>query len=194
MHLMRIVPAMKKTAFLLAVLLAAALPAAAQTSEIGILFGGSKAMKSGAGDGPFEHGNRQIYYGMQIEPGTFIKVNLGKFDTRVAFDTGVVDPTNTGHHLFDVDEDGYIEHADLIVEYRFSEAWGSSGLFAGAGMYRQHGLDREESDWGYQFGVDGIFPLSRRYAVVGEAAYHFVNFYSPRPRYVTAGVGLRMTF
>jgi hypothetical protein len=184
---------MKKTALLLGFLLAAALPAAAQTNEIAVLTGASKAMKSAAGKGPFEHGLREVYYGVQIEPGTFIRFGVGRFDTQTAFETGTVDPA-TKRQIFDIDDNGYIEHADVKVDYRFSEAWGSSGIFAGAGLYRQHGSGRQESDWGYQFGVNGIFPLSRRYGVVAEAAYHFINFYSPRPRYVTAGVGLRLAF
>jgi hypothetical protein len=183
---------MKKTAFSLVILLAAALPAAAQTNEIGILFGGSKAMKSAAGKGPFERGLRQIYYGVQIEPGTWIKVNLAKFDTQTAFQTGTFDVH--GKQIFTTDKNGSIEHADVIVQYSFSEPWGSTGLFAGGGIYRQNGSGRSETDWGYQLGVNGLFPLSRRYGVVGEASYHYMNFYAPRPRYVTGGIGLRMTF
>jgi hypothetical protein len=192
MNLMRIVPAMKKTAVFLGFLLAAAVPAAAQTNELGILVGGSKTMKSGAGTGPYEHGLSEIYYGVQLEPGTFLRIKVGKFDAQTAFDTGTVDAK--GKKIFDVDKKGSIDHADAIVDYRFSEAWGSSGLFAGAGMYRQHGVGREETNIGLQIGVNGIFPLSRRYGIVAEGAYHWIAFYRPRPRYVTGGVGLRMTF
>jgi hypothetical protein len=95
---------------------------------------------------------------------------------------------------FDIDPNGKIEHVDGIVEYRFSEPYGYTGLFVGAGLYRQKTNTREESDYGYQAGVSGLFPLNRTYAVAIEGAYHWVNVYTPRPRYVTLGAGLRIAF
>ncbi len=39
----------------------------------------------------------------------------------------------------------------------------------------------------------GDFPLSRRYGVVVEGTYHWVNYHY-RPRYLTLTGGLRITF
>jgi hypothetical protein len=180
------VTAMKKTSILLALFVFSALPAAAQHNEFGFLFGESKAMKSGAGKGKFESGMRELYYGMELEPGTFFRVELGRMGVKTAL------PNGAGG--FDVDENGTIEHADGVIEYRFSEAYGYTGLFAGAGLYRQKTNGREESDYGFQGGINALFPLNRTYAIAVEGAYHWINVYTPRPRYVTFGAGLRIAF
>src|SRR5256885_16082157 len=126
---MRIVAAMEKTAILLALLAFAALPAAAQSNEFGILFGYTRPMKSDAGKGKFDSGMRELYYALQLEPGTMFRMEVGRFSSKTAF------PRAGGG--FDIDPNGTVEHADGIVEYRFSEAYGYTGLFAGAGLYRQ---------------------------------------------------------
>ena len=177
---------MKKTSILLALFVFSALPAAAQHNEFGALIGSSKAMKSGAGKGSFESGMREIYYGMELEPGTFFRLELGRMGVKTAL------PNGKGG--FDIDPNGTIEHADGVIEYRFSEAYGYTGLFAGAGLYRQKTNGREESDYGFQGGISALFPLNRTYAVAVEGAYHWVNVYNPRPRYVTLGAGLRIAF
>jgi hypothetical protein len=86
------------------------------------------------------------------------------------------------------------QHADGVIEYRFSEPYGYTGLFAGAGIYRQKTGSREETDYGVQGGITALFPLNRTYAIAVEGAYHWVNVYHPRPRYVTVGAGLRIAF
>lgn len=190
---MRIVARMKTSGWILAFLMtAAAMPAAAQHNEFGVLFGGSKALKSEAGKGSFERGLREIYYGFNLDPDTVFKIKLGRMDANTAFKTGVKDAK--GKDIFETDPNGTIEHADGIVEYRFSEAYGYTGLFAGAGLYRQRGSGRDETDFGFQGGVNSLFPLSRRYALQLEGAYHVMNFNSPRPRYLTLGAGLRIAF
>ena len=183
---MRIVTAMKKTSILLALFVFSALPAAAQHNEFGALIGSSKPMKSGAGKGNFESGMRELYYGMELEPGTIFRIELGRMGVKTAL------PNGAGG--FEVDPHGNIEHADGVIEYRFSEAYGYTGLFAGAGLYRQKTNGREESDYGFQGGISALFPLNRTYAIAVEGAYHWVNVYSPRPRYVTIGAGVRIAF
>lgn len=186
MHQMRIVAAMKKTAILLALFAFLALPAAAQHNEFGVIVGSTKPMKSGVGKGDFQSGFREIYYGVQLEPSTIFKVELGKMSAKTAL------PKPGGG--FEGDENGTIEHASGIVEYRFSEAYGYTGLFLGAGLYRQKTNAREETDYGYQGGINALFPLNRTYAVAVEGAYHWIDVYRPRPRYVTLGAGLRISF
>ena len=186
MNQMRIVTAMKKTAILLALCALAALPAAAQNNEFGILFGSARPMKSDAGKGSFESGMRELYYALELEPSTLFRIEVGRMRTKTAF------PLAGGG--FDIDRNGTVEHADGIVEYRFAEPYGYTGLFAGAGLYRQKTNAREETDYGFQGGLNALFPLNRTYAIAVEGAYHWVNVYNPRPRYVTFGAGLRIAF
>ena len=183
---------MKKTLILVSFLLVAALPALAQNNEVGLLVGGAKAMKTAAGGkSDFQHGLEEISYGVELDQGTWFKIRLGRMDAKTAF----VSKDAAGNQVVDVvDDKGQVEYADATVEYRFSESFGSTGLFAGTGLYRQSGANRQESDYGFVGGVTGQFPLTRSLAVTAEAAYHWVHFYSPKPRYASVGVGLRFAF
>ncbi|MEA2343862.1 MAG: hypothetical protein QOF63_2031 [Thermoanaerobaculia bacterium] len=185
---------MKKTLILLGFSLVAAFPVFAQHNEIDVLAGGAKALKTAAGGkSDFQHGFEEISYGVTMEEDTIFKIKLGRMNAKTAFQSkdanGVpfVDPA-------DVDPKGQIEYADAVIEYRFSEPFGSTGLFAGTGLYRQTGSNRSESDYGFVGGVNGLFPLNRSVGISVEAAYHWVHFYNPKPRYATIGVGLRFVF
>jgi hypothetical protein len=183
---------MKKTLILLSFLLLAALPALAQNNEVGLLFGGAKAMKTAAGGkSDFQSGFEEISYGVDIDQGTIFKIKLGRMDAKTAF----VSKDTNGNQVVDaVDTKGQVEYADVVIEYRFAEPFGYTGLFAGTGLYRQSGVNRQESDYGFVGGVNGIFPISRSVGITAEAAYHWVHFYTPKPRYGTVGVGLRFAF
>jgi hypothetical protein len=183
---------MKKTLILLALILVAALPAVAQNNEVGLLIGGAKAMKTAAGGkSEFQHGFEEISYGMSIDQGTIFKIKLGRMDAKTVF----LSRNAAGDQVVDlVDQKGQVEYADAVIEYRFSEPFGSTGLFAGTGLYRQSGGNRQESDYGFMAGVNGLFPITRSLGITAEGAYHWAHFYSPKPRYATLGVGIRLAF
>src|SRR2546430_13030305 len=124
-----IVPAMKKTAILLALCAFAALPAAAQHNEFGILIGSTRPMKSGAGKGEFKSGMRELYYAMELDPGTMFRIEVGRMNTKTAI------PLTGGG--FEIDPHGTLEHADGVLEYPNSEPDGSIALFVSAGILRQ---------------------------------------------------------
>jgi hypothetical protein len=213
----RIVTRMKKTACLLVFSLLAALPALAQTSEFGFLLGGSKRLASerdvDAGNGrgvknnwQFGDSVKEVFYSIEIEPGTKFKIKAGQIIAPGAFRVHTTEGQNPQVTEGRVDlEKTTTDHVDAIVDYRFSEAFGSTGLFAGVGFYRAHGTfdaasgvvteDRSatETNYGFSGGVNGDFPISRRYGVVVEATYHWVNYHF-RPRYITLTGGLRIAF
>jgi hypothetical protein len=185
---------MKKTLILLGFSLVAALPVFAQHNEIGLLAGGAKALKTAAGGkSDFQHGFEEISYGVSMEDDTIFKIKLGRMNAKTAFQS-----KDANGDLFvapgDVDPKGQIEYVDAVVEYRFSEPFGSTGLFAGTGLYRQSGSNRQESDYGFVGGVNGLFPINRSVGITAEAAYHWVHFYNPKPRYATIAVGMRFAF
>jgi hypothetical protein len=185
---------MKKTLILLGLSLVAALPVFAQHNEIDLLVGGAKAMKTAAGGkSDFQHGFEEISYGVSLEQDTIFKIKLGRMNAKTAFVTKDVNGDSVVAPG-DVDPKGQIEYADAVIEYRFSEPFGSTGLFAGTGLYRQSGSNRQESDYGFVGGVNGLFPITRSVGISAEASYHWVHFYNPKPRYATIGVGLRFAF
>ncbi len=220
---MRIVAAMKKSAVFLLFFLVAA-PAFAQTGQqFGILLGGVKRMYSShdrragvpennvAGvdqDLPINgfhltHGAHEAFYAVQVESSTWFKIQAGEWNT----DVGIVrsgkdkDGNPTGESAkFPVS--GKVRHADAIVDYRFTEAYGSTGIFGGIGFYRwspsgpapdaAHDVPTQ-SQFGYTFGINGEFPMTKRYAFMLEGAYHWINMSSP-VRYVTVMGGVRVGF
>jgi hypothetical protein len=165
----------------------------AQNSELGILIGGSK--RSFASKDPvvsdnwkFSNSVREIWYGFHLEPDTVIKIKAGEI-------TAPLGDAGDATHASDIGK-GRIEHLDLLIDYRFDESFGSTGLFGGAGLYRQmsgpgRGTSDTNTDYGFSAGVNGDFPLSRRYGIVLEGAYHWVN-YSYKPRFITVTGGIRI--
>lgn len=202
---------MKKPAFFLALTLLAAPAAFAQYQQFGINVGGSKRLSSdidraanpNGTDDNFRFGNsvKEIWYAVEMEPGTMFRLKAGQFRGPGAFQL-----RNAANDKVRVDVDGVdIDHVDADIDYRFSEAFGSTGLFAGIGFYRQSGnipavaglttapQSETETNYGFQLGVNGDFPISQRLGVVVEGTYRAINYHA-RPRYVTVTGGLRFSF
>jgi hypothetical protein len=185
---------MKKAALCLALLTFAAVPAFAQSSQFGFLVGGSKRLNDlpdsqgnrGVNDFKFSNSVKEAFYAVQLDPGTMFKVKVGQITAPLAVRDSSGNRIDAGK--------GNIDHVDALIDYRFSEPWGSSGLFGGVGMYRQSVTGyQDETNFGLSAGVNGDFPLSSRYGVLVEAAYHWLHL-DARPRYVTLSGGLRITF
>ncbi len=197
---------MKRTSLFAALLLLSALPVFAQSNEFGFVVGGSRLFVDGAdkeddvvfSDSTFSLSNNSfdLFWATQMDPSTWLRFKVGRIETPVPIaylgpDTNDPD-TEPNVHRRDVD--GEVQHAEVNVEYRFSEPYGSTGLFAGVGMYRQSAPDEEStSNFGFNAGVNADFPITRRYGVVLEAAYHW-NRTEFQPRYLTFGGGLRVSF
>ena len=196
-----------KRAVLAAAVVLIALPLAAQTSplsnqmsQFGILFGGSKRMndlpgtqsRSDVKDFSFGNSVKEIYFGTRLEPDTMFKIKAGTIDVPVLVQTNANDPTNPPP-VFDKVK-GKIDHIDAIVDYKFSESFGTTGVFGGVGMYRATapGL-ADDTNAGLSLGVNADLPLSTRYGIIVEGTYHYLHL-TPRQRFVTATAGLRISF
>lgn len=196
---LRIVAAMKKTAFFLGFLLLTAVPSFAQYQQFGVLLGGSKRLYSSGdqdrnpnlpGDNfKFSNSVKEAWYGVELEPGTMFKIKVGEIEAPVG---AVVAPA--GGVTPSTPVKGKYQHVDGIIDYSFSEPYGHTGLFAGVGLYRATGPGlASDTDYGFSGGVNGDFPITRRFGFIAEAAYHWVNL-SYRPRFVTVSGGLRISF
>ena len=200
-HRSHIFAPMKKAAFLLLLLAVPALPSFAQTtfSEFGITFGGTRRTATNdelpantpSVDNGFslQNSSVEIYYGVELEPGSMFKLKAGRMDVPVSFREGP-----KGAEFQDVHADGRVENVSGVVEYRFSEAFGSTSLFGGVGLYRTSADGADSStNYGFSGGINADFPLSRRYGIKVEGTYHWVS-HEYRPRYITLGAGLRIAF
>lgn len=192
---------MKKFAFLLVVSVIA-VPAFAQSTEFGVLFGGSKRITGNdeipTGGSEIEdsfklsNSTTDLYYAVNVDEGTMFKINVGRINTPVGFRDREVRDGETVNVRVDVE--GEVQHASGLIEYRFSEPFGSTGIFVGVGVYRHTASGfSSTTDYGFSGGVTGDFPISRRYGFIVAATYHqtYTEF---RPRYLTIAGGLRLSF
>lgn len=188
-----------------------AVPLFAQTSEFGFLFGGGNRRTTGDDQNadPNQTGSlsqlaktqrwklddtvKEAYFAIQLEPGTRFKIKVGQMDTTTVFIDKAKAASDTNKDNARRHFDGKLEHLDALIDYRFSEPFGSTGLFAGIGMYRQTGGGFSETNVGASGGVNADFPLSPRYGIVLEAAYHYARF-DIVSHYVTGTAGLRISF
>ena len=197
----RIVGSMKTLVFLLAVAFIAA-PAFAQSTEFGVLWGGSKRI-TGDDDAAtgatliqdsfkFSNSAVDLFYAMEIDPGTVFRINIGRIETPVGFREREVRGGETVNVRRDFE--GEVQHASGVIEYRFSEPYGSTGIFVGVGVYRHAASGHSSTtDYGFSGGVTGDFPITRTYGFIANATYHqtYTEF---RPRYLTISGGLRLSF
>ena len=199
MNRFAIVAAMKRASFLLALMLAGALPLFGQSNEFGIIVGGSRrfvddgSLEPGVelldSDFSFSSSAVTLYWGIPMDDDTIFRLRAGRIETAVAQDYEV-----GGVGGFRRDVEGEIQHAGGEIEYRFHEAYGSTGLFAGIGLYRHtgDGIDSRNT-FGWNAGVNSIFPITRRYGIVVEGAYHWTRG-DFKAAYLTVGGGLRVAF
>lgn len=198
-NLFAIVPAMKRAAFLLALILASALPAFAQSNEVGVIVGGSRRFIDSAPAQPgdelldsnfsFSNSSVDLFWALAIDSDTAVRVKVGRIEGPIAVETGRI-----GNERSRRDVEGEIQHLDVATEYRFSEAYGTSAIFGGVGFYRQSASGAEtKNNYGFNVGVNTDLPLSRRYGVVVEGTYHWIQG-GFRPRFLTLGAGLRVSF
>jgi len=192
---------MKKFAFLLVVSVMA-VPAFGQSTEFGVLFGGSKridkndtaAVGTEAINKSFSFSNSTVdlYYALRIDQATMFKINIGRINTPVGF---LESETRNGQIIkVRRDAEGEVQHASGLIEYRFSEPFGSTGMFLGVGVYRHAATGfSSTTDYGFSGGITGDFPLSRQYAFIASATYH-QTYHDFRPRYLVVSGGLRLAF
>jgi hypothetical protein len=195
----------------------AAVPVFAQRSEFGVLIGASRRfIESGDAepipgtddtraflDNEFSLSNSAVdlYWAMELEEATRLKFKVGRMEGPVAFriDNPAFNPdapVDGVPRFFRRDVEGEVQHASAVVEYRFDEPYGSTAIFGGLGFYRHSADDSEldsESDYGFQFGLNGDFPISRKYGAIVEATYHMTRGHFS-PRYFTLTGGLRIAF
>lgn len=214
-----IVAPMKRAIFLTLLALVVAVPVFAQRSEFGILIGASRrVIESGNGE-PIPNSDPpatraflrdelslsnsavDLYWAMEIEEDTRLKFKVGRLQTPVAFEIAnpafnPEQPVDGVPRFFRRDVEGEVQHASAVVEYRFDEPYGATSIFGGLGFYRQSADDEaveSDTDYGFQFGLNADFPISRRYGAIVEATYHMAR--GPfSPRYLTLTGGLRMAF
>jgi hypothetical protein len=201
-----ILPAMKRAVLAVAVLLVASLPLSAQTTplsgqttQFGILFGGVKRMNDlpnsqgqpNVNDFSFSNSVKEVFFASRLEPDTLFKIKAGEITVPVLYDTGNLD--GAGNKVF-AQVKGKVDHVDAIVDYRFSEAFGTAGIFGGVGMYRTSAPGvADDTNGGLSAGVNADFPLSRRYGLMVEGTYHWLHT-SVHQRFVTLTGGLRISF
>lgn len=155
----------------------------AQRSSFGVQLGIVQSIDDDELDVEFDDTIVEAYIATELDSGTILKLKGGRFDTGEGLGFGAPG----------LEDDGTIEYAAAVIEYRFYEVFGSTSLYAGPGVYRQEFGTFSETDWGGTVGVNGLFPISRRFGFTAEVGYHWANFESSRT-FLTATGGLRVAF
>lgn len=160
-----------------------AAPIFAQNSAVGVMIGASEPAEHGLKIG-LDHSSREVFFSTEMEPDTIFKLKAGTVTAENEFNLTQNDSVTSS---------GSIDYIEALVEYRFSESFGSTSLFAGPGYYRQHFGGYEESNYGFAGGVNGIFPVTRRTALLAELAYHAARF-DQRRAFLTVSGGIQFAF
>jgi hypothetical protein len=175
---------MKRFLFFAALLTLGTTAMDAQTMAVGFQLGISAMTDDSFSLDSFDDEVKEIWIAFDTDgEGTVFKLKAGELDSNDWIALGAPGIT----------DDGSITYIDAIVEYRFSEVFGSSAIFAGLGGYRQKFGTYDESDFGGTVGVNALFPVNRRFGITGEVAYHFVDFDVAR-KFLMASAGVRFNF
>ncbi len=174
---------MKRLALMIFALILFPATLAAQGSAIGVQLGIVQSTNDDELDVEFDDTIVEAWIATELDSGTILKLKGGRFDTDEGLLIGAPG----------LEDEGTIEYAAAVIEYRFYEVFGSTALFAGPGVYRQKFGTFSETDWGATVGVNGLFPITRRLGFTAEVGYHWANFDSSRT-FLTATGGLRVGF
>lgn len=137
--------------------------AQAQSSSVGMSFGLAEPTADGL-DFNLQDSTLEIYYKVPLDEGTSLKLKYGTLES----DLDIRGTKGTGD----------FQYLDLLVAYEFDENYGKSSMFAGIGLYRQEIGQQAESDYGFNVGVNALFPVTRRFALTTELSYHYAHFES----------------
>lgn len=170
-------PMIKRLAAIAFVLVVPVL-AQAQASSVGMSFGIAEPTADGL-DFNLEDSALELYYRVPLDVGTSLKIKYGTLESELEIEG--------------TKGEGDLQYLDLLVGYEFDETWGKSSVFAGIGMYRQEIDDLDESDYGFNAGVNATFPVTRRFALTSELSYHYANFEADTGFLILSG-GLEISF
>jgi hypothetical protein len=148
----------------------------AQAMSFGFMLGGSESLEDGV-DLNLGDTVREVFFSTELEIDTNFRIKAGRVESESA------------------ERPGDLEYIQALIDYRFDEVFGSTTLFAGPALYRYEpdGDVEDESEYGFCGGVSGEFPVTRRFSLLAELTYHWVNFDDPY-RFLTAAGGLKMRF
>ena len=173
---------MKRNLTFLALLSFLSVPALAQSTAVGFQLGVSQSNDNGI-DFDFGGDLKEVSFSLDTDASTTLKLKAGRMESD--------EPPDIEELILITD--GHVEYLAFVAEYRFYEVFGSTSLFAGPAAYRQEYGTLDETDFGITGGVNGLFPVTRRFGLTAELAYHWANFEETRS-FVTAAAGVRIGF
>ena len=176
---MHIVTAMKRPILLtLALTILVPVFAHAQYNSVGLFVGGTQELEDGF-DFSIDESALEIFWETKLERGTSLRLQYGAFDTAVVVEG--------------VSGSGSLDYLDVVASYEFDEVWGRTAILGGLGVYRQDLGTVDEDAWGLTLGVNGSFPVTRRFAALTELAYHWADF-DENASYFILKAGFRVSF
>lgn len=148
------------------------LPAASGAQElytytVGVLGGIGGSLDASPGNNLSNTGF-QVNLGLVTEPQTHLVLRTG----RLALDKD---------GLFGSLTNADLKYVTIGGEYRYTEPFYESGIFAALGAYRLSGAtpsgrDSRDDTWGVSVGFTGELPIKRWVGIQAELSGHYVNF------------------
>jgi len=137
------------------------------TYTVGV-FGGIGGSSDANPGGCFGNKGYQLNLGVVTEPGTHLVLRTGK----LALDRD---------GLFGSLSDADLKYVTIGGEYRYSERFYESGIFAALGAYRLNGTqasgrESREDTWGVSVGFTGELPIKTWLGLQAELSGHYVDF------------------
>jgi hypothetical protein len=137
------------------------------TYTVGV-FGGIGGSFDADPGGSFSNGGYQLNLGVVTEPGTHLILRTG----RLALDKD---------GLFGSLSNADMKYVTIGGEYRYSEKFYESGIFAALGAYQLGGTqvsgrDSKTDTWGISIGFTGELPIRTWLGLQAELSGHYVDF------------------
>ena len=149
----------------------------------------------------FKWGEANGWFEYKMEKTTVLRLTYGSMWTQQSASQSVVTTPDGLVALPQLDEN--IRYGIVSVDYLFWEGFFTSGLFGGIGWYGIRpdavppGLDQyadqDENVFGFHFGVDGEFQLTKQLGLVLRLTYHNISAH-PHRQFVNADGGAVFRF
>jgi hypothetical protein len=184
-----------------ALLVGGAAAARAQVFGLGGSAGWNIDVSADAHSQHFHFGNYQGWFEYKMEDNVVLRFTGGTMKTRQTNSGASVETPTGSTTVPELDE--RINYGMVSVSYRFWEGFFSSGLFGGVGGYGIHPddvppayadlRDERETVFGFHFGVEGEFRVTRSVGIDVRFTYHNMSAH-PHRQFVNMDVGATWKF
>jgi hypothetical protein len=172
-------------------------PVRAQMFGIGATYGSVNDVSNTFALDGFKPSVWTVSFDYRMEPATLLRLTFGQMWTQQA----LVGQTINGVFVPSAKE--HVNYITVDASYLYAEGFYTGGIFGGLGGYQynpeamppgfEQFQDPNQKYFGFNFGVDGEFRVSKHAGIVLRLTYHYL-FADPRRQFFNADAGLVARF